>query len=105
MIKVFTAQNFIEVMFWKNFLEQHDVECVMKNEFLGSAAGEVPPIECWPELWITDERDEPLAKRLIKSDPLADQQNLAVWTCASCGEESEGQFSDCWNCGAARDNF
>ena len=24
------------------------------------------------------------------------------WTCAHCGESLKGQFTDCWNCGAAR---
>jgi len=99
MIKVFTAQDFIEVAFWRNYLEQAGVACQIRNEFLGSAAGEIPPIECWPELWIEDERDEVLAQRLLASDPLGEQNHLAVWTCGYCGETSEGQFTDCWNCG------
>lgn len=97
MIKVFSAQNFIEVAFWRNYLEQQGICCQIKNEFLGGAAGELPPIECWPELWIEDDRDEALAQKYLASDPLG-AQNLAAWTCEFCGEESEGQFSHCWYC-------
>ncbi len=97
MIKVFTAQNFIEVAFWRNYLEQHGIACQIKNEFLGAAAGELPPTECWPELWINDERDEQLAQNYLASDPLG-EQDLPAWRCSFCGEESDGQFSHCWNC-------
>jgi len=103
MIKVFSAQNFIEVAFWRNYLEQHGIRCQIKNEFLSSAAGELPPIECWPELWIDDDRDEALAQKYLASDPLG-EQNLPAWTCQFCGEESEGQFSHCWNCEKEKPN-
>ncbi|MBL4783739.1 MAG: DUF2007 domain-containing protein [Porticoccaceae bacterium] len=97
MIQVFSAQNFIEVAFWKNYLEQQGIPCMIKNEFLGGAAGEIPPIECWPELWIEDNRDKAIAEKHLASDPLGDK-NLPLWMCELCGEESEGQFSHCWNC-------
>jgi hypothetical protein len=97
MIKVFSAQDFIEVAFWRNYLEQQDIACQIRNEYLTGAAGEMPPIECWPELWIMDERDEVIAKKHLASDPLGEKE-LANWVCSYCGEESEGQFSHCWNC-------
>jgi len=97
MVKVFSAQNYIEVAFWRNYLEQQGVACQIRNEFIGSAVGEIPPIECWPELWVDDERDEAIAMKHLASDPLG-EKNLPAWSCASCGEESDGQFSHCWNC-------
>lgn len=27
---------------------------------------------------------------------------LPMWVCVHCGEQVEGQFDSCWNCGAAR---
>jgi len=97
MIKVFTAQNFIEVAFWRNYLEQQGIACQIRNEFLGAAAGEIPPIECWPELWVEDDRDEAIAQKHLKSDPLG-EKNMPTWACSYCGEESDGQFTHCWNC-------
>jgi len=98
MIKVFSAQDFIEVAFWRNYLEQQGIACQIRNEFLSSAAGELPPIECWPELWVMDPMDEARAAEFLASDPLGNK-SLAAWNCSVCGEQSEGQFSDCWNCG------
>jgi len=103
MIKVFSAQDFIEVAFWRNYLEQQDIACQIRNEYLGSAMGEVPPIECWPELWIINDNDKALANKYLASDPLGEQQ-LAEWQCLHCGEKSDGQFTDCWNCGKQKHN-
>ncbi|MEW5007835.1 MAG: DUF2007 domain-containing protein [Cycloclasticus sp.] len=101
MIKVFSAQDFIEVAFWRNYLEQQDISCQIRNEFLGSAVGEVPAIECWPELWIINDNDEAEAYKYLASEPLA-EQSLPAWQCVCCGEQSEGQFTDCWNCGESK---
>ncbi|ORU91348.1 MAG: hypothetical protein A6F72_02025 [Cycloclasticus sp. symbiont of Poecilosclerida sp. N] len=103
MIKVYTAQDFIEVAFWKNYLEQQGVHCQIRNEFLGGAMGEVPPIECWPELWLDDERDEAVALKHLASDPLA-EKHLPEWKCVSCAEVNEGQFSHCWQCETEKSN-
>jgi len=65
--------------------------------------GEVPPIECWPELWIINDNDEALANKYLASDPLGEKV-LAEWKCENCGERSEGQFTDCWSCGKQQYN-
>ena len=35
-------------------------------------------------------------------EPPADPPALPPWVCVHCGEQVEGQFDVCWNCGAAR---
>jgi len=35
-------------------------------------------------------------------EPAADLPPLPQWVCVHCGEQVEGQFDVCWNCGAAR---
>ena len=36
-------------------------------------------------------------------DPYRDRAlKLFPWVCARCGERLEGQFAQCWNCGADR---
>jgi hypothetical protein len=62
-------------------LETRGIACVLRNEFLGGAAGELPPHECSPELWVVDDVD------------------TTPWTCPGCGEIIEGQFARCWHCG------
>lgn len=45
------------------------------------------------------ENDLDSAKKIIEKKELGNQKS---WTCRSCGEEHEGQFSLCWNCGESR---
>jgi hypothetical protein len=81
-------------------VEGAGIECHIKNEFLYSGAGEIPPTETWPELWV-DESDYDRSKALL-DEALADKSDLPHWNCPACGEWVEGQFDLCWQCGTAR---
>lgn len=82
----------------KSLLEEDGIHCLIKNEALSGAIGEIPPIECWPEVWITDDDDYDRAKAIIEN-LLEDAQTIKLpWLC-ECGEEIEGQFYACWHCG------
>ena len=35
------------------------------------------------------------------SEASRDESPQAPWRCSGCGEDNEGQFGACWNCGAA----
>jgi hypothetical protein len=96
---LYSSPNAMLVNHVRNLLEAAGIEARMKNEFLGGGAGELPPTEAWPELWVADE-DYPGARRIV--DELEQDVALPPWRCANCGEEVEGQFSVCWNCGAPR---
>ena len=45
---------------FKNELEAQGIECVLRGEHLLGGVGELPPIECWPELWVVDEGQQRL---------------------------------------------
>lgn len=83
----------------RNLVEQQGIRCVVQNVFAGSAAGELSPIDAWPELWVENDAHESLAKAI-----LANAENGAdeVWICASCADENVGSFDYCWQCGTAR---
>jgi hypothetical protein len=72
---------------------------VVKNEFLSSAMGDLPPAECQAEVWILHEKDLPTAEAILRA--LSAPQSHPAWKCA-CGETCEGQFTQCWRCGAQR---
>jgi hypothetical protein len=96
---VYTAADLTMVGHLRNLLEQSGIPCYLRNDL---GAGELPPIESWPELWLENEADAPQAQAIIESalhDPPA---QLASWTCPRCGELLEGQFTECWSCGASR---
>ena len=50
--KVHTAESIIDIAHLRNVLEQAGIACYVKNERLGGAVGEIPFVECWPELWV-----------------------------------------------------
>lgn len=104
MIKVFASPNLAVVKLAHDVLAQHEIGCVMRNERLGGAVGELPWTEVWPELWVVDERQLELARSLLEAFE-GDQDPSGVapaWTCPGCGESVDAPFTDCWSCGTAR---
>lgn len=86
----------------KELLEREGVACLVRNEQLFSALGEIPFLECSPELWVVDNEIWPRAKLLLDGW-LKNDETSEAWQCPSCGESLEGQFGSCWKCGAERE--
>lgn len=86
----------------KNVLEAYGIACVIKNTYLSSAVGEIPPIECWPELWVVDDARYGDAQEALEKNLAPLESVKKPWQCAGCGQSVEGQFAECWNCGSMR---
>ena len=97
MKRVYSSFNLLVVHHAKNVLETEGIRATVKNEHLSSAMGELPPAECQAELWVLRDDDAPRAERLLRYGPQADGM---PWRCPDCGEVSEPQFTQCWNCAA-----
>lgn len=87
----------------KERLEQEGIACLLRNVELSSALGEIPFLECLPELWVIDDEMYPRARMLLKGWSDMGAQAGEPWTCPGCGETLEGQFDACWNCGRRKD--
>ena len=96
---VYSASNISLVSIFQNILEEHGIRCWLKNEFFSAGIGEIPPIECWPQICVDDDSFEE-AKRIVEE--ALSTKVTAPWKCDSCGEEIEGQFTECWKCGNSR---
>ena len=83
-------------------LQQEGIACLLRNEDLFTALGEIPLLECLPELWVMDEEVYPRAKLLVEGWLRQAEAVLTPWACAGCGERLEGQFDACWKCGRER---
>lgn len=97
MRKIHTAESIIEIAHLRNVLVTAGIRCQIRNDRLMGALGEIPFVDCWPELWLVDEGDALRAKGLI-NDELRPAHAREPWTCTHCGEIIEGQFSECWHC-------
>ncbi|MFH0813995.1 MAG: DUF2007 domain-containing protein [Pseudomonadota bacterium] len=98
---VYSAPNIALVSLIKNILEGRGIECWIKNEFLAGAVGELPPIECWPQLCVDDDKFSE-ASHVVEEALSSETDATKDWECKSCGEDIEGQFTECWNCGKSR---
>ena len=102
MKKLTSAESLITINHYKNLLASEGIPTEVRNEHLGSIMGEVPFFETWPQLWVINDLDYDRALQLIKA---ADADSpTESWKCPKCGEENEGQFAACWNCGTSADS-
>jgi hypothetical protein len=103
MATVYSAANITLVSVIRSVLEGHGIRCWVRNEFISAGVGDIPPIECWPQLCVGD--DDFLEATRIVAEALAPENQGAAaagaWLCGSCGEHIEGQFGQCWKCGAS----
>jgi hypothetical protein len=84
-----------------NVLRAAGIRCEVRNTTLSGAMGEIPFLECAPQLWIDSALDEARARELIRDVQQPPDPNAPAWTCV-CGESIEPQFGACWQCGALR---
>jgi ribosomal protein S14 len=103
MKKVYSAKDPLMVGHLKNVLTTFEIRCVTRNLDLSSAAGELPPIDCWPELWVVNDEELAEAKTILKKTLAPLESVKKSWRCRDCGENIEGQFSECWKCGRSRE--
>jgi Putative prokaryotic signal transducing protein len=88
----------------KDLLEKSFIRCVIRNEYLSVASGEIPFTECYPELWILNDEDYPRAKEVLDGWLSPQFEAAGSWFCRRCEEEIEGQFASCWKCGTQRED-
>ncbi|MCW3062673.1 MAG: hypothetical protein JWQ02_4494 [Capsulimonas sp.] len=100
MIKVFTAADIMQVEVVRGELESRGIPTMLKHESVRGQANVVGFGGMWPEVWVVNEADAPAAQQIL------DQHNnmpaILPWKCAQCGEEIDGSFDSCWNCGHDR---
>ncbi|MCU0950885.1 MAG: DUF2007 domain-containing protein [Burkholderiaceae bacterium] len=82
---------------YANVLRAAGIACQVRNTTLSGAIGEIPFLECAPQLWVDSALDEARAAQIIGS--LQRPVDGPSWHCA-CGETIEPQFGQCWHCGA-----
>lgn len=99
MEKFYTDYNQVKVREIKAMLDDAEIPCFMKNEFISGASGEIPPHETLPELWLVDGQWREKAQALVDTleHELANASKID-WRCVKCNEENEGQFMVCWQC-------
>lgn len=96
MLRLTQAPNLAIATLWADALLNEGIAASVQRQYLSSVAGQLPPDQCLPEVWI-DHPEQELRSRAL----LYDLQHVPQrrWLC-SCGELVEGGFEQCWHCAA-----
>jgi len=129
MTRLIKARDAVEARLIIGMLAEHGIRATSHGETLAATVGEIPFGEAAaPTIWVEFEADVARALELVEASrqrvnptecercayKLHDFSEARCpqcgwefrvtenWKCAGCGEEIEGQFTECWKCGAER---
>ena len=93
------APNLAIATLWADMLCGAGVPATVQRVWASSIAGELPPDQSLPEIWLQDDAQLEQARQLLQ-----EWQHLPHrhWACTGCQEIVEGPFEQCWNCGTLR---
>jgi hypothetical protein len=100
MKRLYGAANLPEAYLVLGMLSQAGIRAHVFNENAQGAAGEIPVVHAYPELWLEDEEDYDRARRIIEDYERRAADDAGV-TCPACGEPNPQGFEICWHCGEA----
>ncbi len=98
MKRLVQAPNLAIATLWADILTHAGFDVTVQRAFASSIAGEIPPDQALPELWLDDESQAVGARQLLQTLQHPPERR---WACPGCDEIIEGQFDQCWSCGAA----
>jgi hypothetical protein len=78
------APNLAIATLWADMLCHAGVAATVQRMYASSIAGELPPDQALPEVWVSE-----------------DAELERAWACPACHEVIDGPFEQCWNCGAS----
>ena len=97
MKRVFRAASLVQVAHARNVLLMAGIQSELRNQYLAGALGDLPMLETWPQLFVDDADETAALRALARADA---EPRGASWTCETCGEVLEPQFTSCWRCGS-----
>jgi hypothetical protein len=103
MKQLHAARHAVEAHLIKGFLTSHGISAEVRGEFLTSGWGELPVDVC--SVWVSDDAQYQAANELLVAFMKGSYSRMFSgdgWTCTQCGEKLEGQFTQCWSCGAPK---
>ncbi|MEO8081680.1 MAG: DUF2007 domain-containing protein [Caldimonas sp.] len=96
MKRLVTAPNLVLATLWADMLSHAGVPATVQRMYASSIAGELPPDQAMPEVWVSDDGDLERARTLLHALRHPTHRH---WACPGCREVIDGPFEQCWNCG------
>ena len=92
------APNLAVATLWADLLTHAGIAATVQRMYASSIAGELPPDQALPEVWISDDGELERARELLHE---LRHPKPRHWVCRTCLETVDGPFEQCWNCGAS----
>lgn len=96
-----TARHATEAHLIRGYLESQGIAALVRGEFLSGGIGELPADVC--QVWVAIDHDAERAQGLLRQFLNGEASRTHAhkrWHCRQCNEDIEGQFTNCWRCGA-----
>lgn len=98
MRRLTSAPNLALATLWADMLTHAGIAATVQRAYASSIAGELPPDQALPEVWVSEDTQLEAARVLLAQLRHPPSRH---WRCPGCGEQIDGPFEQCWNCGAA----
>jgi hypothetical protein len=96
MRRLVSAPTLALATLWADMLTHGGIESTVQRAYASSIAGELPPDQALPEVWVMDDAQLEPARTLLAQLRHAPHRH---WVCPACAEMVDGPFEQCWNCG------
>ena len=106
MKEVYIARDTDDARLMRDLLITEGIHAVVRGEPLSLLGISIPIGRVFPSVWVVQEGDFERARGMVEAllkDQGEEAENAKPWECSRCGEALEGQFAECWRCGAARE--
>ncbi len=105
MLKLYSAADITEANFVADLLNAVKIEAMVLDDDLLAIDDTTSAAEITASVWICDELKCAEARGILDAylQKMDDKVAGDGWNCPKCGEKIEGQFIECWNCGAIKE--
>jgi len=104
MTEIYRAVHPAQAHLLRGLLESEGIDAVVIGEYGFSLRGEAPvTTETLPRVCVVNAEDAMRARAIAEAFDAGrsvDGPSGVNWVCPQCGERIEGQFAQCWKCGA-----
>ena len=108
--KVYLASGPGDAHVLRGLLEAEGIQVLIRgDDFVPLQGGSLFHLETRPSVWVLEDeyfaRAQEIARdyaERVERNSESGEVSETGWTCSSCGELIENQFTDCWKCGSSR---
>lgn len=102
MIRLCQSESAFTIQQYYDALQSQGIACLIRNQFISGAAGDLPIQDTQPELWLMNKDDLVIAKKVLEEITASGEDG--EWVCSSCHEPQEPAFNLCWQCQQPRNS-